>query len=192
MINTIEPKTYVYRKITSSNNSVSLPVIDKLIAKEHRPTLIYIDRVYSHKELLDKYSYEITDTKNITHIIQENPYETELIYDEYSNFDNLINNLRAKDYVALSSFTDFSWDWTSLVYRLSLLGQRGATFSAYGIYFDYPKDLLEVMQLGEEYSLPFDEAYIKRLLKLYKHHHKAQERLRNIPKMKSYDYEEGI
>lgn len=192
MPNIATPTTYIYKKLSNNSNSLSLPKIDKEIAREYRPTVVYIDKVYTHNELLDMYSYTIVDVDNNIHEIQENPYETGLVYDEYSNFDALVENLKAKDYVALDNFTDFSWNWSSLVYRLSLLWKKRVTFSAYNIYFDNPKDILDVMQLGENYSLPFDETYIKQLLKLYKHHHKNMESSRSIKTMKSYNYKEGI
>ena len=192
MPNIATPKTYIYKKVSNNSNSLSLPRIDKEIAKEYRPTVVYMDKVYTHNELLDKYSYTMIDVDNNIHEIQADPYETGLVYDEYSNFDALVENLKAKDYVALDNFTDFSWNWSSLVYRLSLLVERRVTFSAYNIYFDNPKDLLEIMQMGENYSLPFDETYIKQLLKLYKHHHKKMEYVRKRKPMESYKYEEGI
>lgn len=192
MVNIIEPKTYIYKKILSRDTSISLPKIDKHIAKEYRPTIVYIDKVYTNRELLDKYSEEVIDVNGEHHLIQGDPYETRLVYDEYCNFDELIKKLGCKDYIALDKFTDFSWDWSSLVYRLSLLWEKGATFSAYGIYFDYPKDLLDVMQLGEKYSLPFKEKSIKDLLKIYYPYHSGEEFMRSIKPMESYPMSEVI
>lgn len=182
------PKTYVYKKIASSETAITLPKIEKKIAKEYRPTIIYVDKIYSGAELVDKYTEIFIDENNVKHELKEAPWETCIAFDEYNNFDNLINNIRGEDYTALDKFTDFSWDWDSLVYRLSLLGKDGATFSAYGIYFDNLGDIINVMQLGENFDLPFNEKYIKMLIKFYKHYHQQQEHLRNIPRMEVYDF----